>query len=86
MWDMYGTSNDAFFLTPGWATGEMRLKSSNGHTASASPEAAGITATLFALSNLAHRGCDAAADVCNHLLEYALLHHSEAAKIKWLID
>jgi hypothetical protein len=59
------------------------MKSPNGSAASVSPEVAGITATLFALSQLAHSA--AAAHVYQRLLRYAI-RQPEARELRRRID
>jgi hypothetical protein len=85
-WDLYGTSNGAFYFVPCWSRAKLRMESPNGYTASVSPEAAGITATLFALDQLSGGYRDNPGSSYKALLEYVLYHHPEAQEIRELID
>lgn len=86
-WEFYDLSNGGCYLAP---TGKplQLTQASNGFEATVSADAAGIIATLYALSSLAfqlHEQTDVFTKHYHRLREYAL-EHAEAAQILAAID
>jgi len=81
-WDFYTFSNGAFYMAP-HADRPFAVASMNGYEGSMSADALGITACLFAYSQLSFGG-DAFAEVCAeqyHLLREFAIDHAEVRAI-----
>jgi hypothetical protein len=81
-WDFYALSNGAFYMAPN-ADHPFAVASMNGYEGSMSADALGITACLFAYSNLSFGG-DAFAEVCAeqyHFLREFAIDHAEVKAI-----
>ena len=85
-WDFVEVSNGAFYMrlqTDG--TLAMDLSSGNGYSGQMSADAAGITATLFALNQMVWDGSEKLADAFYLLREFAA-QHPEFREIFGAID
>jgi hypothetical protein len=86
-WHFYTLSNGAFFMAPD-SDGQFQVISENGYECLMSADALGITACLYAYSNLSF-GQGEFADVCArhyHWLREYMFGHGEAASILRIID
>lgn len=86
-WDMFALSNGGWYMRPA-SEAPFTVTSPNGHTASMTADALGITACLFAFSHLSFGG-DAVAEACaDHypLLREFALDHPEAGAIMAACD
>jgi hypothetical protein len=85
-WRMRTTSNGSFYLVPALATKTIEMHCpSNGHTATVSTEAAGITASLFGLKRISGPDTPQAARAYIKLQEFAM-EHREVGAIHALVD
>jgi hypothetical protein len=85
-WRMRATSNGSFYLIPGLANKTVEMYCpSNGHTASVSAEAAGITASLFGFKRMSGPDTPQAARAYIKLQEFAM-EHGEVGAMHALID
>ncbi|MBK9325790.1 MAG: antirestriction protein [Hydrogenophilales bacterium] len=87
-WRMYTPSNGAFFMAPDTER-YFKVVSPNGYEAVLSADALGITACLFAYSQLSFTASPAFAEVCAeqfHLLREYMLDQPEAEGILGVID
>lgn len=85
-WEYHELSNGGFFMAPRATQKYNIVVPSNGHHCTLSAEAAGITACLFALSNLSFApNTDHIASLYHLLHDYACVH-PEAGSILWAID
>lgn len=85
-WQFFELDGQPLYMAPE-RTGLMRIQwEGNGYEGEVSPEAAGIIATLFALSHLSmHFGSDHLAEGFHRLRDY-VSEHPEAAEIFAAID
>lgn len=86
-WRFYRLSNGGFLMAPD-SEGKFQVASENGHECFMSADALGITACLFAYSNLSFGQGDFA-DVCAqhyHWLREFMFEHAEARDILRAID
>jgi hypothetical protein len=85
-WRMRATSNGSFYLIPGLATKTVGMYCPlNGHTATVSAEAAGITASLFGFKRMSGPDTLQAARAYIKLQEFAM-EHREVGAIHALVD
>jgi hypothetical protein len=85
-WRMRATSNGSFYLIPGLATKTVEMYCpSNGHTATVSAEAAGITASLFGFKRMSGPDTQQAARAYIKLQDFAM-EHREVGAIHTLVD
>ena len=83
---MRATSNGSFYLIPGLATKTVEMYCpSNGHTATVSAEAAGITASLFGFKRMSGPDTQHAARAYIKLQDFAM-EHREVGAIHTLVD
>lgn len=86
-WQFHALSNDGFYMAPRFDT-EFRIVCQNGYEGRMSPDALGITACLYAFSQLSFEGTPFA-EYCarhfHHLREYAQ-QHPESMDILSAID
>lgn len=81
VWEFYELSNGGFYMAPsGTETFEVQVYG-NGYIGTMSADAAGITATLFALSNLAFQTSQAVFSDRFHQLREFAARHFEASEI-----
>lgn len=81
-WDMYGLSNQAWYMSPAQET-LFVVSSMNGFSGRMTADALGITACMFAFSHMSFGG-DAVAEACAEqyqLLRQYALDHLEARAI-----
>lgn len=86
-WEFYALSNGGFYMAPNSDT-IFHVSCENGFEGNLSADALGITACLYAYSNLSFGG-DEFADVCAqqyHWLREYMLEHPEAKEILGAID
>ncbi len=86
-WIFYELSNGAFYMSPE-SIETFKVVSENGFEGSMSADALGLTASLYAYSNLSFGG-DALSEVCArqyHLLREFMFEHIEATSILRAID
>ncbi len=87
-WNMYRLSNGAFYMAPDTEK-YFKVSSPNGYESVLSADALGITACLFAYSQLSFSASPACAEVCAeqfHLLREYMLEQPEAESILGVID
>lgn len=84
-WEYVEASNGAFFMYPKSETAFV-LASPNGRTLALSPEAAGMTATLFALGRLASSPPNEKMSDLYHLLRDVAKVHEEGEHVLALIN
>lgn len=88
LWIMYTLSNGAFYMAPDTEK-YFKVASPNGNEAILSSDALGITACLFAYSQLSFTASPAFAEVCAeqfHQLREYMLDQPEAEGILGIID
>jgi hypothetical protein len=88
IWHFYELSNGGFYMAPD-ADEPFQVSSMNGYQGSLSADAFGITACLFAYSNLSFTDDEEFADICIeqfYLLQDYMLEHPEVEKILRAID
>ena len=86
-WEFYALSNGGFYMAPDFDI-KFTVSCENGFSGSMSADALGITACLYAYSNLSFGG-DEFADVCAqqyHWLREYVFEHPEAQAILGAID
>jgi hypothetical protein len=86
-WDFYELSNGGFYMAPD--AGNYTATSENGWRGTMSGEAFGITACLYAYSNLSFSQRDDLAELCGrhyHFLREYMLEHAEVKSILAAID
>ncbi len=85
-WDFYDLTNGGFFIAPHGA-GEYAVNvASNGYHGTMSHEAAGITASLYALNAMCWKYHEERYNELYHHLRDFALEHAEAAAILGAID
>ena len=87
-WEFYTLSNSGFYMAP---AGDLRFHvlCENQFEGDLSADALGITACLYAYSNLSFSGPDAFADICfdhYHWLREYMLEHPEVREILGATD
>ncbi len=86
-WHFYELSNGGFFMAPD--DGSFEVRSENGWQGTMSGEAFGITACLYAYSNLSFSQREDLAEMCTrhyHLLREYMLENPEVKSILAVID
>ena len=81
-WAFYTLGNGGFYMAPD-SEGQFQVISPNGYEGFLSPDAFGITVSLFSYSNLSF-GSDQFAETCAeqyHLLREFMMDHAEARAI-----
>lgn len=87
-WDFHALSNGGFYVAPQSYT-TFRVVCENGYEGELSADALGITACLYAYSNLSFMRIEALAEACArqyHLLRYYAMEHAEVEAIVRAID
>lgn len=87
-WAMYALSNGAFYMAPE-SEESMRVVSPNGFEGTMTADALGITACLYAYSDLSFGGLAEFAETCArqyHLLRGFMFEHAEVGAILQAID
>lgn len=87
-WHMYELTNGAFYMAPS-EDSSFRIDCMNGYEGTLSADAFGLTACLYAYSNLAFTDDEALADEVTeqfHLLREYMFEHLECASILAAID
>jgi Antirestriction protein len=79
-WQFFDLSNGGFYMAPKAVSLSVRVPE-NGYEATMEPDAAGITACLFALSNLSSRIADENISQHFHLLRDFAVQHRDASAI-----
>ena len=86
-WQFYGLSNGGFYMAPR-SDGVFNVSSMNGFEGEMTADALGLTACLYAYSNLSFGG-DGFAETCAgqyHLLREYMFGHAEVRSILRAID
>ena len=87
-WDFHTLSNGGFYMAPS-TDRSFHVICENQFEGDLTADAVGITACLYAYSNLSFAGPDALADICNdqyYLLRDYMMEHPEAEAILKAID
>lgn len=87
-WNMYTLSNGGFYMAPDTEK-YFKVSSPNGNEATLSADALGITACLFAYSQLSFTASPPFAEVCAeqfYVLREFMLDHAEEGSILGVID
>ena len=87
-WDFHTLSNGGFYMAPS-TDRSFHVICENQFEGDLTADALGITACLYAYSNLSFSGPDALADICNdqyYLLRDYMMEHPEAEAILKAID
>ncbi len=82
-WEFYDLSNGGFYMAPS-SDDDFAVICENGFVGTLSPEALGITASLYAYSHLSFSGNEELAQMCAeqyHLLREFIMDHPEAGAI-----
>lgn len=82
-WEFYALSNGGFYMAPS-SDDDFAVICENGFVGTLSPEALGITASLYAYSHLSFSGNEELAQMCAeqyHLLRELIMDHPEAGAI-----
>jgi hypothetical protein len=87
-WEFYTLSNGGFYMSPA-SDRHYHVICENQFEGDLTADALGITACLYAYSNLSFSGPDAFADICfdqNHWLREYLMEHPEVGEILGATD